>query len=102
MTTDKVYSIEEIKGKIKEQESFLKQKYHASKFLLFGSYAKGEQTPDSDIDLLVEFQETVDMFEMIDLQEYLCKLFDKKVDLGTPKGLKSFIKNIILKEAIAL
>lgn len=34
---------------------------------------------------------------MIDLQEYLQALFDKKVDLGTPKWLKSFIKNIILK-----
>lgn len=102
MTTDKVYSIEEIKNKIKEQESFFRQKFHVNNFLLFGSYAKGEQTPESDIDLLVEFQETVDMFEMIDLQEYLQTLFDKKVDLGTPKGLKSFIKNIILKEAITL
>lgn len=102
MTTDKVYSIEEIKNKIKEKESFFRQKYHVNKFLLFGSYAKGEQTSESDIDLLVEFQETVDMFEMIDLQEYLQDLFGKKVDLGTPKGLKSFIKNTILKEAIIL
>lgn len=102
MTTDKVYTVEEIKEKIKEQESFLRNNFQVNKFLLFGSYAKGEQTSDSDIDLLVEFQEAVDMFQMVDLQEYLCNLFGKNVDLGTPKGLKSFIKNTILKEAITL
>lgn len=102
MSTDKVYSIEEIKNTLKNEETFLRQKYSVNKFLLFGSYAKGEQTPDSDIDLLVEFQETIDMFEMVDLQDYLQNLFGKKVDLGTPKGLKSFIKNTIINEAIAL
>ncbi len=55
MNTDKVYSIDEIKEKIREQEDFFRQKYHVDNFLLFGSYAKGEQIPESDIDLLVEF-----------------------------------------------
>ena len=98
----KVYSLEEIKNKIKENEKFLKEKYHVRGFLLFGSYAKGEQTQDSDIDLLVDFQKVIDMFEMIDLQEYLQNLFGKKIDLGTKNGLKSFIKKTILKEAINL
>lgn len=100
--TDKIYSIDEIKDKIKENQSFLKDKFHVKDFLLFGSYAKGEQTADSDIDLLVNFQKTIDMFEMVDLQEYLQNLFGKKVDLGTKNGLKKFIKQSILKEAISL
>lgn len=98
----KIYSIEEIKNKIKENEKFLTEKYHVRNFFLFGSYAKGEQTANSDIDLLVDFQKIIDMFEMVDLQDYLQNLFGKKVDLGTKKGLKSFIKNTILKEAIPL
>ena len=102
MDNEKIYSIEEIKSKIKENEKFLKEKYHVKGFLLFGSYAKGEQTPSSDIDLLVDFQKIIDMFEMVDLQDYLQNLFGKKIDLGTKNGLKSFIKNAILKEAIAL
>ena len=102
MGNNKIYSIEEIKNKIKENEQFLKDKYHIRNFLLFGSYAKGEQTQDSDIDLLVDFQKVIDMFEMIDLQDYLQNIFGKKVDLGTRNGLKSFIKETILKEAIAL
>ncbi len=99
---DKIYSIEEIKAKIKEHENFFKEKYHVRGFLLFGSYAKGEQTPDSDIDLLVDFQKIIDMFEMIDLQEFLQNLFGKKIDLGTKNGLKSFVKKSILEEAITL
>ena len=83
MNEDKIYSIEEIKNKIKENEKFLKEKYSVRNFFLFGSYAKGEQTSKSDIDLLVDFQNIIDMFEMVDLQEYLQNLFGKKVDLGT-------------------
>ena len=60
------------------------------------------QTPDSDIDLLVNFKKPIDMFAFIDLQEYLSKIFNKKVDIGTPNILKSFIKQQILNEAIAL
>lgn len=102
MDNTKIYSIDEIKSKIKENEKFLKEKYHVRGFLLFGSYAKGEQTAQSDIDLIVDFKNIIDMFELIDLQEYLQNLFGKKVDLGTKKGLKSFVKKSILKEAINL
>ena len=42
------------------------------------------------------------MFDFIDLQEYLTKIFDKKIDLGTIRSLKSNVKESILKEAIAL
>ncbi|MDD3435848.1 MAG: nucleotidyltransferase family protein [Candidatus Gastranaerophilales bacterium] len=98
----KVYSIDEIKKIINDKKVFLKEKYNVCGFLLFGSYAKGEQTEKSDIDLLVDFQSIIDMFTMVDLQEYLQNLFGKKVDLGTKKGLKSFIKKSILKEAISL
>lgn len=102
MYNKKIYSVEEIKNKIKENEKFLKEKYFVGSFFLFGSYARGKQTQTSDIDLLVDFQKVIDMFEMVDLQNYLQKLFGKKVDLGTKKGLKNFIKDTILKEAIAL
>lgn len=99
---NKIYSIDEIRNKIKENEAFLKEKFNVEKFMLFGSYAKGESTPDSDIDLLVEFENVIDMFKMIDLQDYLQKIFDKKIDLGTKNGLKNFIKSSILNEAINL
>lgn len=101
---NKIYSINEIKSILNKHKEILKNRFNAVNFMLFGSYSKGEQTPESDIDFLVEFDSSknVDMFDFLDLQEYLTDLFGKNVDLGTPKGLKSFIKNTILKEAIPL
>ena len=102
MNKDKIYSVEEIKNKINKNKTFLEEKYHVRRFFLFGSHARGKQTAKSDIDLLVDFQKVIDMFEMVDLQNYLQKLFGKKIDLGTKNGLKPYIKNNILKETIIL
>ena len=99
---NKVYSIEEIKEIINSHKDFFENKYCVENFLLFGSYAKNQQTADSDIDLLVNFKQPIDMFDFIDLQEFLSKIFRKKIDLGTINGLKEFVKSSILKEAIVL
>jgi len=98
----KVYSVEDIKNIIHAHDEALKDKYKAVKFYLFGSYARGEQTPDSDIDLLVETDDSVDIFDFIHLNDYLEEIFEKKVDLGTPESLKPFVKDRILKEALTL
>ena len=102
MDNKKVYTIDEIRNIIKDNKDKFEKKYFVDKFLLFGSYANNCQTQDSDIDLLVSFKKPVDMFEFIDLQDYLANLFNKKIDLGTLNSLKEFIKDKILKEAIAL
>ena len=99
---NKIYSIEEIKEIINSHKDFFEKEYCVESFLLFGSYAKNQQTPDSDIDLLVNFKQPIDMFDFIDLQESLSKIFRKKIDLGTINGLKEFVKSSILKEAIVL
>lgn len=99
---EKIYTIEEIKKIIDENKNYIEEKYFVDKFLLFGSYAKDKQTPESDIDLLVSFTKPVDMFEFIDLQDYLSGLFGKRIDLGTSNSLKKFVKSKILKEAITL
>ena len=51
---------------------------------VFGSYARGEQTPDSDIDLLVDFDyehSTIGLFEFVEMSQKLSALIGKKVDL---------------------
>ena len=102
MNKEKVYTIAEIRKILRNHKSDFEEKYFVEKFLLFGSYAKNQQTPDSDIDLLVSFTRPVDMFDFMDLQDYLSQLFNKKIDLGTANSLKKFIKDKIMKEAIAL
>ncbi|MCK6612170.1 MAG: nucleotidyltransferase domain-containing protein [Bacteroidia bacterium] len=54
---------------------------------IFGSYARNQQTPDSDIDILVEFNKPIGM-EFIDLAEELEKILSQKVDLVSKRGLK--------------
>lgn len=67
---------------------------------LFGSAARGEARPDSDVDLLVEFSRPVGLFEFIRLQHVLEEIMGCKVDLGTPDSLRACIKVNILKEAV--
>lgn len=102
MENNKIYTINEIAEILNNSKNFFREKYFVNNFLLFGSYAKNCPTKESDIDLLVNFVKPIDMFQFIDLQDYLSTLFNKKIDLGTINGLKSFIKDKILKEAIAL
>ena len=102
MQNNKVYTIKEIKAILKEHNEFFENNYSVKNFLLFGSYAKNQQTPESDIDLLVNFKQPIDFFEFIDLQDYIANLFNKKIDLGTIGSLKEFVKDKILGEAIVL
>lgn len=95
-------TLEEIREKINKVKPLLKEKYHASNFLIFGSYSRNEQKENSDLDLLVEFDAPVDMFTFLDLEEELKQILEIKIDLGTPESLKSFVKDKILKEAVII
>ncbi|MBA7684699.1 hypothetical protein ES703_93106 [subsurface metagenome] len=54
----------------------------------------------SDIDILVEFYETIDLFEFVELEDFLSEALGVKVDLVMKETLKPRIKNRILKEAV--
>ena len=78
------------------------ERRHASNVRVFGSVARGEDAPDSDIDLLVDLDP---MANPLDLLELGCDLEDElgvKVDIGTPSSLRSFLRDKVLAEAIAL
>jgi uncharacterized protein len=90
----------EILSTLKKHKAELQQKYPVSSLALFGSYARGEQTPESDVDLLVEFNGPIGI-EIVDLVEYLEKLLKvKKVDLVSKKFLKPRYKEYIEKDMI--
>jgi predicted nucleotidyltransferase len=67
---------------------------------VFGSVARGESTESSDIDLLVEFNQPIGLFEFIRLKNYLEKLTGVKVDLVTSDALRPTMRDTILSEAI--
>ena len=77
------------------------RQYHVRELSVFGSAARGEMRPDSDIDLLVEFfpEANVDLLDHAGLMLDLSKLLERKVDLVSKKGLKPLIRASILEEA---
>jgi uncharacterized protein len=67
---------------------------------VFGSLARDEATPASDIDVLVEFDRPVGLFDFIRLKLYLEELTGRRVDLVTPDALRPAMRAEILSEAI--
>lgn len=76
------------------------QKFHVSSLFLFGSVARGEESPDSDIDLLVQFDGPTKFDWYMDLKEFLENLFGRKIDLITDAGLKPIARACINKDLI--
>jgi hypothetical protein len=92
--------LEAIKEKISKNKRLLEEKYNVKSIGIFGSFAKEISDKDSDIDILVEFSKTPDIFDFIKLEEFLSNLLGTKVDLVTKKALKPLIKETILKETV--
>jgi len=71
------------------------------KIAIFGSYARNEATPESDIDILVELKNPMG-YEFFGLEEYLSDNFKKKVDLLTFDSVHPYIRSYINKDKIIL
>lgn len=95
-------SLDEIKTIIEAHMDTLRSQYKVKEIGVFGSYVRGKQKKKSDIDILVDFTESPDMFEFLDLEEYLSDIFGIKVDLVTKGALKPYIGKHILEEVVYL
>ena len=87
---------------LKEHYVEFKDRYDIDSLYLFGSFARDEQSVNSDIDLLVEFKKTPDLLTFIELEEYLSASLQNSVDLVPKRKLKAEIRDQVLKEAIAI
>jgi predicted nucleotidyltransferase len=90
-------STNEIESKLKQIKPMLTDKYHVSSIGYFGSFAKGQQTDGSDLDLLVEFSQPIG-WEFFTLEKFLEKTLGMHIDLVTPNALKNRIKESILNQ----
>jgi len=93
---------EEILNKLKEIKPVLYDDFYIKNVGLFGSYARGENSEKSDIDILYEYDENkaFSLFTLIDLEDFLTSVFCIKVDLANKKSLKPDLMDNILKEVI--
>jgi predicted nucleotidyltransferase len=80
----------------------LAQRYYVKQIGLFGSFARGEQSKTSDVDILVEFSQPIGLFKFLELEERLESALDHKVDLVSRKALKPRIGKQILNEVVML
>lgn len=67
---------------------------------LFGSVARDEARVDSDVDLLVEFNQSIGLFEFAEIRLYLEDILGCSVDLGTQNSLKEHLREPVLKDVI--
>ena len=93
-------TLEEIKAQLEQLKPALREKFKVKTIGVFGSYVRGEQKRDSDVDVLVEFEEPVGLFEFMRLEYYLSDLLGIKVDLVSKKALKPYIGEYIKKEVV--
>ncbi len=84
---------------LKEQQENLKQ-FHVQALYLFGSVARDEELPQSDIDMLVAFDGQPTFDQYMELKFFLEDLFQRKVDLVTESGLRPEIKKYVQEELI--
>lgn len=85
---------------LKRHKQDLRQKFKIKELGLFGSYLKGEQNTRSDIDILVDFEETPGLLQFVAMERYLSELIGKKVDLVMKTALKPRIGRRILEEVV--
>jgi len=72
---------------LKQNRDYLSAKYGVKRIGVFGSYAKGQPSDESDVDIVVEFERPIG-FRFVEFAEYLERLLGQDVDVLTPAGLR--------------
>lgn len=91
-------NIEEIKQKITP----ILDRYGVKRAAVFGSTARGVAGPDSDVDILVEFDKTPSLVQFIKMENEIKEILDKEVDVVVRGSEKSLIKPLIYKDLVGL
>lgn len=92
--------IEEIRKKLAQCKPELQNEFQVKEIGIFGSYVRGEERHNSDLDILVEFEAAPSLFKFIELENYLENLLKVKVDLVMKSSLKPVIGEHIMHEVI--
>ncbi len=92
--------IDRFQHQLHEELPFLAARYHVASLGLFGSYLRGTQRPDSDLDVLVSFSAVPSLLRFIELENYLSDLLGVKVDLVLREALKPSIGERVLPKVV--
>ena len=96
-------STQEIKATLQSAKSLLMAKYPIESLAIFGSFARGEATEQSDVDILVEYKtKNKSLFDLVDLKFDLEEILDCKVDVITYNSIYWRIREQILAEQVVI
>ena len=92
---------QEIIDRLRQNEAALRAR-GVSHAALFGSRARGDNRPDSDIDIMIEVDPAagIGVYEYVALKDYIAALFDRPVDVVSRDGLKPYVKPAVTTDAI--
>jgi predicted nucleotidyltransferase len=92
--------LDRIISEISKKKEYIRKQYKIKQIGVFGSYVRNEQTEDSDVDILIDYDARfgISLFELIRLEDYLSDILERKVDLAMKKTLKPVIGKRILQE----
>ena len=93
-------TLNEIRQVLSLQKQSICEIYRITEIGIFGSYARGDETETSDIDILVDYETAPTLIMLVDLRDYLSQLFGIKVDIVTKNGLKPRIRERVLAEVV--
>lgn len=92
--------LNKIKDILNKHRDELREKYKITEIGIFGSYIRGEQKKESDIDVLVEFSEPISLIDLIGAENYISDLIGRKVDLVPREDIRPELKQVILDEVV--
>jgi hypothetical protein len=95
-------TLDEVIAQLRRMQPDLRRRYPIREMGVFGSYARGQQTGGSDVDVVVDLGEGVGLLELAGLQQDLSDALGVKVDLVMKDALKRGMARRILSEAVML
>lgn len=97
-----VKTLNEIKQILEAQKDYLATKYGVTVIGVFGSYVRGEQLHDSDVDILIELERPprISLIGLVELEHYLSDVLGVKVDVAIKENLRKRIGERILREVV--
>lgn len=95
-------TLAEIQQILKDRKSLFREVYRVTEIGIFGSYARGEQTESSDVDVLIDYEQAPTLLKIGELRSLLSELTNMNVDVVTKNGLKPRIRDQVLSEVIYL
>jgi len=93
---------QDLLAKLKELKPAIMARYKAKEMSLFGSFVRGEQGANSDIDVLVDFEEEADLFDLVGLAVRLEEELQRRVDIIPKRALRPELREAVLREVVAL